>query len=62
VIAGGEITRAARTWIVERLDTSQRRHIIFMDRNEFLDQSARILLDLQLEEQPLSFGDDNVPF
>jgi hypothetical protein len=60
VIAGGEITRAARTWIVEHLDNSQRRHIIFMDRDEFLDHSARILQDLQLkEENPLS---DDVPF
>jgi hypothetical protein len=47
VIAAGEITRAARAWLVEHLDAGQRRHIIFMDRDEFLNQSARILLDLQ---------------
>jgi hypothetical protein len=58
VIASGEITRAARTWIVEHLDAGQRRHIIFMDRDEFLDQSARILLDLQITE-PL---DDETSF
>ena len=48
LISAGRITRAARTWLVERLDTGQRRHIIFMDRDEFLDQSARILLDFAL--------------
>jgi hypothetical protein len=58
VIAAGEITRAARTWIGERLDTEQRRHIIFMDRDELLDHSARILLDLRIET-PLS---DDIPF
>jgi hypothetical protein len=58
VIAGGEITRAARTWIAERLDASQRRHIIFMDRDELLDQSARILLDLHIVET----SSDDIPF
>jgi hypothetical protein len=58
VIAGGEITRAARAWIVEHLDAGQRRHIIFMDRDELLDQSVRILLDLPLVDSV----DDDVPF
>jgi hypothetical protein len=48
LISAGEITKAARTWLVEQLDKEQRRHIIFMDRDEFLDQSARILLDLRI--------------
>ena len=47
VISAGEITRAARNWLVGQLDMSQRRQIIFMDRDEFLDHSARILLDLK---------------
>jgi hypothetical protein len=59
VIAAGEITRAARTWVAERLDAGQRRHIIFMDRDELLDHSARILLDLQIAA-PL--GDSDIPF
>lgn len=61
VISAGEITRAARNWLVEKLDQSQRRHIIFMDRDEFLDQSARILLDLRLDEQR-SLTEDDIPF
>lgn len=62
VISAGEITRAARAWLVGHLDAGQRRHIIFMDRDEFLDHSARILLDLQLQEPvPIDLGDD-IPF
>jgi hypothetical protein len=60
VISAGEITRAAKTWIVEHLDAGQRRHIIFMDRDEFLDHSARILLDLQFNQS--AQNDDDVPF
>ncbi|MBX9720974.1 MAG: hypothetical protein K2X81_06255 [Candidatus Obscuribacterales bacterium] len=51
IIAGGEITRSARNWIVEQLDAGQRRHIIFMDRAELLDQGARYFEFLQLEEE-----------
>jgi hypothetical protein len=61
LISAGEITRAARTWLVERLDAAQRRHIIFMDRDEFLDQSARILLDLRLDN-PMTITDGDIPF
>ena len=58
VIAAGEKTRAARTWITERPDAGLRRHIIFMDRDELLDHNARILLDRQIA-MPLS---DDIPF
>lgn len=61
LISSGEITKAARTWLVEQLDAGQRRHIIFMDRDEFLDQSARILLDLRLDS-PGTIADDDIPF
>jgi hypothetical protein len=61
LISAGEITKSARAWLVEMLDAGQRRHIIFMDRNEFLDQSARILLDLRLESPHVS-TDDDIPF
>jgi hypothetical protein len=43
-------------------DASQRRHIIFMDRDEFLDQSARILLDLRIDEPAVSISDEDIPF
>jgi len=61
LISAGEITKAARTWLVEQLDAGRRRHIIFMDRDEFLDQSARILLDLRLDS-PATIKDDDIPF
>jgi hypothetical protein len=61
LISAGEITRAARTWLVEQLDQGQRRHIIFMDRDEFLDQSARIMLDLRFDSA-LTLTDEDIPF
>jgi hypothetical protein len=57
VISAGEITRAARNWLVEKLDQSQRRQIIFMDRSEFLDHSARILRDLSIRDASSSTTD-----
>jgi hypothetical protein len=62
IVSAAEITKAARTWLVGQLDAGQRRHIIFMDRDEFLDQSARILLDLRLDDPPASLSDDDIPF
>jgi len=66
LISAGEITKPARSWLIEQLDKDQRRHIIFMDRDEFLDQSARILLDLRLDNDEAPLGivllDDDVQF
>lgn len=61
LISAGEITKAARSWLVAQLDAGQRRHIIFMDREELLDQSARILLDLRIDDPP-TITDEDVPF
>jgi hypothetical protein len=61
LISAGEITKQARSWLVEQLDKEQRRHIIFMDRDEFLDQSAHILLDLRIDEPPTTMSDDDIP-
>jgi hypothetical protein len=63
IISAGEITKQARAWLVEKLDTGQRRHIIFMDRSEFLDHAARILLDLKLDEAgAAALTNDDIPF
>jgi hypothetical protein len=62
LISAGEITRGARTFLVEKLDAGQRRHIIFMDRDEFLDQSARILLDLRIDQPSTEISEDDIPF
>ncbi len=63
LISAGDITKAARSWMAQQLDASQRRHIIFVDREEFLDQSARILLDLRFEEpETTEITEDDIPF
>lgn len=61
VISAGQITRAARSWLVENLDQAQRRTIIFMDRDEFLDHAARILLDLDLGQSSSTLDFDDIP-
>lgn len=37
IIAGGEITKAARNWLGGKLDASKRSQILFMDRNDILN-------------------------
>ena len=37
IVAGGEITKQARAWIGNKIDASQRRQIIFMDRDDILN-------------------------
>lgn len=37
IVAGGEITKQARAWIGNKIDASQRRSIIFMDRGDILN-------------------------
>ena len=41
IISAREITRAGKNWLVEQLDLSQRRTIIFMDRTEIVELVAR---------------------
>jgi hypothetical protein len=62
IISAGEITRNAKAWLVGQLDAGQRRHIIFMDRDEFLNHSARILHDLQIKEPEIGISDNDIPF
>jgi hypothetical protein len=62
IISAGQITRAAREWLIGQLDAGQRRHIIFMDREEFLDQAARILLDLRIDPPANKIDDSDIPF
>jgi hypothetical protein len=37
IVAGGEITKAARNWLGERLDASKRSQVMFMDREDILN-------------------------
>src|SRR5437660_12571735 len=37
IVAGGEITKAARNWLGNKLDASQRSQLLFMDRDDILN-------------------------
>jgi hypothetical protein len=56
IIASGEITKAARRYLAQHLDSERRRQIIFMDRDEILD----LCVDLGLGV-PGEAGDEQEP-
>lgn len=37
IVAGGQITKAARNWLAENLDASKRSQIMFIDRDDLLN-------------------------
>ena len=37
IVAGGEITKAARNWLGNKLDASKRSQVMFMDRDDILN-------------------------
>jgi hypothetical protein len=37
IVAGGDITKAARNWLGNKLDASKRSQILFMDRDDILN-------------------------
>jgi hypothetical protein len=37
IVAGGDITKAARNWLGNKLDASKRSQILFMDREDILN-------------------------
>ena len=63
IVAGGEITKAARNWLGNKLDASKRSQIMFMDRDDILNLYVVTNLPLPsgalLEMEP---SDDDVPF
>lgn len=67
IVAGGEITKAARNWLGGVLDQSQRSQILFMDREHILNLYTGHRLDLPAaampkKADPWSTEDDEVPF
>jgi len=66
IVAGGEITKAARNWLGEQLDTSARSQILFMDREDILDLHVvnNVPLPDALVPKPklASELDDEIPF
>jgi hypothetical protein len=61
IVAGGEITKAARNWLGNKLDASKRSQLIFMDRDDILNLYVVTPLPLPpgAEPEPLS---DEIPF
>jgi hypothetical protein len=62
IVAGGEITKQARNWLAHALDASQRRSIIFMDRNDILDLFVVTNLPLPAAALPPPAWPDEPPF
>lgn len=62
VISSNDITRAAQQWLVEQLDATQRRTIIFMDRTELIEHSARIIHLLPFSETTVTGSGDSIDF
>jgi hypothetical protein len=56
IVAGGEITKAAKNWLGGKLDTSKRSQILFMDREDILNQFIVNNLPLPLS----SLSEDNI--
>jgi hypothetical protein len=57
IIAGGEITKAARNWIGENLDAGTRSKIMFMDRNDILNLYTVTNLPIPSEAGTPDFDD-----
>ncbi len=67
IVAGGEITKAARNWLGGKLDASQRSQILFIDREHILNLYTGHRLSLPASAIPKSDNpwlseEDEVPF
>jgi hypothetical protein len=65
IVAGGEITKAARNWLGGKLDQSKRSQILFMDREDILNLFVVTSLPLPagaLPRAPSATLDDEIPF
>jgi hypothetical protein len=62
IISAGEITKAARHYLAERLDQQARRHILFMDRADLLDLATRTNLHIPSGQEVAPPLDSSIPF
>lgn len=62
IIAGGEITKAARNWLGGKLDASKRSQIMFIDREDILNLYVVTNLPLPNGVLPISKPIDDLPF
>ncbi len=64
IVAGGDITKAARNWLGNKLDASKRSQILFMDREDILN--LYVVTNLPLPSGAISANhaadDDDMPF
>jgi hypothetical protein len=63
IVAGGEITKAARNWLGNQLDASKRSQIMFMDREDIVNLfvTSNVKLPAMPGERP-SEVDSEIPF
>jgi hypothetical protein len=64
IVAAGEITKAARNWLGNKLDASKRSQILFMDRDDILNLYVVTNLPLPAGAmlETLADEDDELPF
>lgn len=64
IVAGGEITKAARNWLGGQLDASKRSQIMFMERDDILNLFVvnNVPLPAGALPAPSSTLDDKIPF
>jgi len=65
IVAGGEITKAARNWLGNKLDATKRSQIMFMDRDDILNLYVVTNLPLPagaLPQSAAALADDDIPF
>ncbi len=64
IVAGGEITKAARNWLGNKLDASKRSQILFMDRDDLLNLYVVTNLPLPTAAVPTATppDDGDLPF
>jgi hypothetical protein len=66
IVAGGEITKAARNWLGGRLDASKRSQVMFMDREDIMNLFIVTNVPLPAAALPPSrkgtLIDDDIPF
>lgn len=63
IVAGGEITKAARNWLGNKLDATKRSQILFMDRDDLLNLYVVTNLPLPTGATPVTPAeDDDLPF
>ncbi len=64
IVAGGDITKAARNWLAEKLSATQRSQIMFIERKDILDLYIvnRVALPAKATPEPQSQHDNEIPF